>query len=166
MAAQVRSPAPDFNLPAVAHGEVTQVHLSGYRGKWIVLAWYPKDNTPVCGSELPAFDAMTGALKERNALLVAASTQDTDSKQEWVNGDLGQLGIALMADVGGKVADAYGVLLENGLSLRATFLIDPEGVLRWASINDLPIGRNTDEILRTLDALQLGSACLVNWKRE
>jgi len=165
MALQVRSPAPDFNLPAVLGTDTTQVALSDYAGRWVVLAWYPKDETAVCGSELPVFDAMTADLAERNAVLVAASTQGIQSKLDWVKGDLGTLGIPLMADEGGAVADAYGILLDFGLSLRATYIIDPEGILRWASVNDLPVGRSSDEILRTLDALQMGEACLVNWHK-
>lgn len=165
MAPQVRSPAPDFNLPAVLGTETTQVALSDYAGKWVVFAWYPKDETAVCGSELPVFDWMSGDLAERNAVMIAASTQGIQSKLDWVNGDLGALGIPLLADEGGKVADAYGILLDFGLSLRATFIIDPEGILRWASINDLPVGRSSSEILRTLDALQMGEACLVNWSK-
>ncbi len=165
MSAQVRSAAPSFDLPALQAGAVTRINSDDLGGKWVVLAWYPKDATAICGSELPVFDAMGAELDTRGAVLVAASTQGIESKQEWVAGELGSLGIPLMADEGGSVAEAYGILLDNGLSLRATFIIDPDGVLRWASINDLPIGRNSDEILRTLDALQSGGACVVNWTR-
>ncbi len=165
MTAQVRSAAPSFDLPALHGDQVTRVNSADLAGKWVVLAWYPKDATAICGSELPVFDAMGAALETRGAVLVAASTQGIGSKQEWVAGELGTLGVPLMADEGGSVADAYGVLLDNGLSLRATFIVDPDGVLRWASINDLPIGRSSDEILRTLDALQSGGACVVNWTK-
>jgi len=165
MSLQVRSPAPDFSLPALLGKEETTVSLSDLKGKWVVFAWYPKDDTEVCGSELPVFSALKDQLDERNTVLVAASTQDVDSKKAWVDGGLGELSIPLAADVGGKVADDYGILLDFGLSLRATFIIDDEGILRWQCVHDLPIGRSSDEIVRVLDALQTGGACLVNWNR-
>lgn len=162
---QVQSPAPVFDLPALLHGKEIRVSSESLRGRWVVLAWYPKDDTVVCGSELPAFSAMKPELDARDATLIALSTQDLASKRAWVaKGTLGDLDIALAAD-DGKLAEAYGIRLSFGLALRATFLIDPEGILRWQCVHDLPIGRNTDEILRVLDALQVGSACLVNWHR-
>lgn len=165
MSLQVRSQAPDFTLPALLGNEETSISLSEHKGKWVVFAWYPKDDTAVCLSELPVFSSLKSDLEARDAVLLAASTQDIDSKKAWVAGDLGSLDIPLGADVGGKVAADYGILLDMGLSLRATFIIDPEGILRWQCVHDLPIGRNSGEIVRVLDALQTGGACLVDWNK-
>jgi peroxiredoxin (alkyl hydroperoxide reductase subunit C) len=165
MAAQVRSPAPEFALDGVLGDSVSRYELASYKGKWVILAFYPKDMTAVCGSELPVFSSLAGELEKRGAVLLAASTQDVDSKKKWIAEGLGNLQIPLLADVGGKVADAYGVYLADGLSLRATFIINPEGVLRWISVHDRQIGRSTEEIVRVLDALQTGTTCAVNWQK-
>lgn len=165
--AQVTAPAPAFTLPAVVGDAVQDVNLSDYAGKWVVFAWYPKDQTGVCQSELLAFNKLSDELSARNAVLVAASTQGLDSKKEWVANELAGLTVPLMSDLGGKVAKDYGVFVEGpGISLRSTFIIDPEGVVKSRSDNFFIIGRNTDEILRQLDALQSGGACMVNWHKE
>jgi peroxiredoxin 2/4 len=164
--AQVASPAPSFTLPAVVGGNVQDVSLSDYAGKWVVFCWYPKDQTGVCQSELQVFDTLTDDLASRGAVLIAASTQGLDSKKEWLQAELEGNSVPLMADVGGAVAKDYGVFVEGpGISLRSTFIIDPEGTVKWRSDNFFIIGRNTDEILRQLDALQSGGACLVNWSK-
>ena len=163
---QVRSAAPSFSLPALVGTEVQTVSLSDYAGKWVVLAWYPKDQTAVCQSELQQFSTLDGDLTARNAVLLGASTQGLDTKKAWVADELGEINVPLLADEGGAVAKSYGILLDLGISLRSTFIIDPEGVLRWCCDHDLPIGRSSDEILRVLDALQSGGACLVNWRKE
>jgi peroxiredoxin (alkyl hydroperoxide reductase subunit C) len=165
MSVQVRSAAPAFSLPALLGNEETTVSLADYKGKWVVFAWYPKDDTAVCASELPVFSSMGADLASRDAVLIAASTQDVDSKKAWVEGSLGTQTVPLAADFGGKVARDYGILLDIGLSLRATFIIDPEGIVRWQCVHDLPIGRSSAEILRVLDALQSGGACLVDWNK-
>jgi peroxiredoxin (alkyl hydroperoxide reductase subunit C) len=162
----VASPAPAFTLPALVSGAVRDVSLSDHKGKWVVFAWYPKDQTAVCQSELVEFDALHGELESRDAVLLAASCQGIDTKKAWVEGELGSTDVPLLADVGGKVASDYGVFVAGaGISLRSTFIIDPEGVVKWHTDNFFNIGRSTDEILRMLDALQSGGICLVNWHK-
>lgn len=174
MKALVGSNAPDFVLPAAIHGEASMVSLKDLRGKYVVLFFYPKDFTYVCPTELLAFQDALQEFASRNAVVLGCSVDSVDSHLRWLQSPRSEGGIQgisypLLSDETKQVSKDYGVLLESeGLSLRGTFLIDREGIIRHAVINDLPLGRSVDEEIRTLDALMFfeanGLVCPAHWK--
>jgi len=174
MTAFVTKPAPDFTADAVVGGEFKTLKLSDFRGKYVVLFFYPLDFTFVCPTEIIAFSDAAGEFSKRNAQLIGVSVDSKFSHLAWTQqprkeGGLGQVSYPLVADLNKSIARSYGVLLEDvGVSLRGLFLIDQTGILRHAVINDLPLGRNVAEALRMLDALehfqQHGEVCPANWK--
>lgn len=166
MAVQVASPAPEFTMQAVVDkGKFKDIRLSDYKGKWVVLFFYPLDFTFVCPTEITAFRDRLKDFKELNAAVIGASIDSVYSHQAWIKQQLGDLGYPLASDLSKEVSRRYGILLEDkGISLRGTFIIDPDGVLKWYLVNDLGIGRNVDEVLRVLSALQTGELCQANWK--
>jgi peroxiredoxin (alkyl hydroperoxide reductase subunit C) len=147
--------------------------LSDYRGKYVILFFYPLDFTFVCPSEILAFDKALPAFKAKNCEIIGVSIDSQFSHWAWKNtpvqqGGIGNIQFPLVADLDKSISRQYGVLLDAGIALRGTFLIDPEGVVRHAVVNDLPLGRNTDEALRMVDALQFhekyGDVCPANWE--
>lgn len=165
---QVGHPAPLFAGPALVGRDFTDVSLKDYldQGKWVILFFYPKDFTFVCPTEIVAFDKHLADFRARGAEVVGASTDTVNSHLGWVKSDprLANLRYPLLGDVTKRVALDYGVLLEEqGVALRGTFIIDPTGRLRWMTVNDLDVGRNVEEVLRTLDALQTGGLCACEW---
>ena len=165
---QVSRPAPSFKGLALIGREFKPIALEDYRGKWVALLFYPMDFTFVCPTELVGLNDKHDEFKARNCVVLAASTDSVYSHLGWVKADarLGDLKYPLLSDLTKQIAHSYGVLLEDqGVALRGTFLIDPEGVLRWASVNDLNTGRSIDEILRVLDACETGELCPANWKK-
>ena len=174
MAAVVQKPAPEFTATAVVNEEFKEVKLSDYRGKYVVLFFYPLDFTFVCPTEIIAFSDRIADFEKRNCAVIGASIDSQYSHLAWVRqpraqGGLGGLKYPLVADLTKKISADYGVLLEGGVALRGLFLIDKQGVLRHITVNDLPLGRNVDEVLRVLDALQhyeqYGEVCPANWKK-
>ncbi|KAJ3333112.1 NAD-dependent protein deacetylase sirtuin-2 [Blyttiomyces sp. JEL0837] len=176
--AKVQMPAPSFRAPAVHNKEFTTISLEDYKGKWLVLFFYPLDFTFVCPSEIIAFSDRVDEFKKLGAEVVGASVDSKFSHLAWINqprkeGGLGEMKIPLLSDVTKQISADYGVLIEKGddigLSLRGTFIIDPKQVVRQITVNDLPIGRNIDETLRLLEALQFtekhGEVCPANWKK-
>jgi len=163
---QVGSPAPDFRCEAfMPDGKFTHIGLEDYRGKWLILFFYPLDFTFVCPTEILEFNKHAGDFEKLNAQLVGASTDSVYSHQAWSK-DLGKLHFPLLSDMTKQLSADYGVLLEEkGIALRGTFIIDPEGVLRHVTINDLPIGRSVKETLRVLHAAQSGDLCPVGWEK-
>lgn len=167
---QVSGQAPDFTLDAVVGTErgkeFRKVTLSEYRGKWVVLFFYPADFTFVCPTEIKAFNASLDAFRKLNAEVLAASVDSKFSHLAWLKrGDLGELHYPLLADFKKEVASRYGILNEReGVALRALFIIDPQGIIQHQSVNSLSVGRNVDEVLRILEALQTGELCPINWK--
>ena len=165
---QVSRPAPLFRAQALAGREFENVSLEGLRGQWVLLLFYPMDFTFVCPTELVALNELHGQFQARGCTVLAASTDTVYSHLGWVQADprLGALRYPILGDVTKQIARSYGVLLEEqGIALRGTFLIDPEGVLRWSCVNDLGTGRSIEEFLRVLDALQTGELCPANWKK-
>ena len=159
------SKVDDFNAPAVVNNDKGSISWKDNAGKWSVLFFYPFDFTGICGSELKAFNEQYDDFQKRDVNLVGASCDSIFSHLAWSKAELGELKFPVIGDVTQSVARQFGVLNEaKGCALRATFIVDPEGVIRSALVNDLPVGRNTDEVLRLLDAYQSGQACLVNWK--
>ncbi|KAI8112269.1 hypothetical protein M9434_003593 [Picochlorum sp. BPE23] len=171
---QVGSPAPDFSLEAVVDGDMKTVNLSDYKGKYVILFWYPKDFTFVCPTEIIAFSDRAKEFEELNCQLLAASTDTPEVHLAWIKtprtmGGLGYMQIPILADVTKSVAARYGVLKEDaGIALRGLYIINPEGVVEHATINNFPIGRSVDEALRTLQAIQHvaehGEVCPAGWK--
>jgi len=174
MSTLVTKEAPDFTATAVLGDNSFKegFKLSDLRGKYAVLFFYPLDFTFVCPSEIIAFDKAYDKFRERNCEVVGVSVDSQFTHFAWKNtpvkeGGIGPVKFPLVADLDKQVARAYGVLFNDAVALRGLFLIDKEGVVRHAVINDLPLGRNVDEALRMLDALQFtekhGEVCPANW---
>lgn len=166
--------APDFTATAVMPDNSFEENfkLSSYRGKYVVLFFYPLDFTFVCPSEIIAFDAALEKFHKKNAEVIGVSVDSHFTHLAWKNtprdqGGIGQIRYPLVADLKKQIALDYGILLDDGIALRGLFLIDKAGVVRHALVNDLPLGRNVDEALRLLDALQFveahGEVCPANW---
>jgi len=170
----VTKEAPDFTAQAVMpDNSFSELSLSSYRGKYVVLFFYPLDFTFVCPSEIIAFDKQASAFEEKNAQVIGVSVDSQFTHLAWKNtpvdrGGIGQVKYPLVADLDKSISRDYGVLLDGGVALRGLFLIDREGIIRHALVNDLPLGRNVGEALRMLDALQFteehGEVCPANWK--
>jgi peroxiredoxin (alkyl hydroperoxide reductase subunit C) len=174
MSTLVTKQAPDFTAQAVMpDNSFAELSLSSYRGKYVVLFFYPLDFTFVCPSEIIAFDKAVSSFEAKNTQLIGVSVDSHFTHLAWKNtprdqGGIGQVGYPLVADLGKTIARDYGVLLDDGIALRGLDLIDSEGVVRHALVNDLPLGRNVDEALRLVDALQFtekhGEVCPANWR--
>jgi peroxiredoxin 2/4 len=164
--------APDFTLPSTKNKATLDepVRLADYRGKWLVLLFYPLDFTFVCPTELRGFSDRYGEFEKEGAAVVGVSIDSVHTHRAWLeapqaNGGLGELRYPLASDITHQTSKDYGVFLEaQGHSLRGTFVIDPEGVLRSSIINDLDVGRSVDETLRTIQAFKTGGLCPVGWK--
>ena len=175
MSTLVTRPAPQFEAEAVMpDGSFKNVKLSDYKGKYVVLYFYPLDFTFVCPSEILAFNKKTKEFKERNCELLGVSVDSKFSHFAWretaiEKGGIGKIEYPLIADITKNIARDYGVLFNEAVALRGLFLIDKNGVVRHSTINDLPLGRNVDEALRMVDALQYtetnGEVCPANWKK-
>lgn len=162
--AQVSKPAPNFSVETVIKGgEFSQAKLEEYKGKWLVLFFYPLDFTFVCPTEITGFSKRFEEFKALNAQVLGGSTDSIHSHRAWLK-ELGDLQYPLFSDITKDMSWDYGVLLpEQGIALRGTFIIDPEGILRYALYHDLGVGRSVDETLRVLKALQTGELCPVDW---
>ncbi|MCG5055379.1 MAG: peroxiredoxin [Myxococcales bacterium] len=177
MTAKVQHPAPAFSCQAMQNGEFRTVSLADYKGKYLVLFFYPLDFTFVCPTEILAFSDRSDEFQKLGAEVVGASIDSVFSHLAWWNttrkeGGIQGVKIPLLADVTKEVSRAYDVLIEDGadagVALRGLFVIDPEGKLRHSTINDLPIGRSVDEALRVIQALRFhaehGDVCPADWK--
>ncbi len=158
--------APEFTAPAVTgKGEFTEVRLSALRGKWVVLFFYPLDFTFVCPTEILEFSKRSGEFERLGAQVVGCSIDSQYAHRAWIEHGLGELSIPLVADVTKRIARDYGALLEDkGIATRATYVIDPEGVVQYAAYHNTAIGRSVSETLRVLEALQTGEKCPVEWR--
>lgn len=164
--------APNFVMASTKDMETLSVpvHLSEYRGKWLVMFFYPLDFTFVCPTEILGFNKRVGEFNKLGAEILGASVDSVHSHKAWIkakkeDGGLGgELSFPLASDITKSVASDYGILLEDkGIALRGLFIIDPEGVLRYSVVTDLNVGRSVDETLRVLQALQSGGLCPVDW---
>ncbi len=170
--AKVGQPAPDFNLPSTKNLLTLKenVKLSDYKGKWLILMFYPLDFTFVCPTELTAFSDRLDEITGVGAEIIGISTDSVHSHRAWINTPKEQNGIEglrypLASDVGGKLSRAYNILVEDmNVALRGLFIINPDGVLQYAVVHDLNIGRSVDETLRVLQGLQTGGLCSADWK--
>ena len=170
---QIGHLAPDFAADAVVGEEFKKISLSDYKGKWVVLFFYPLDFTFVCPTEITAFSDNYGRFKELGAEVLGVSVDSKFSHLAWVKtprkeGGLERLNFPLLADITKQMSRDYEVLLDAGIALRGVFIIDANGKLRYKAVHDLGIGRSTDEILRVLTAIQevdkTGEVCPANWK--
>ena len=174
MSVLVTREAPDFKAQAVmADGSFEELSLSSYKGRYVLLFFYPLDFTFVCPSEILAFDKALDEFKKRNCEVLGVSVDSHFTHLAWKNtavqnGGIGKIGFPLVADLDKSISDDYGVLLPDGIALRGLFLLDKEGVVRHQLINDLPLGRSVEEAIRILDALQFtekyGEVCPANWR--
>jgi len=170
--AMVGQPAPDFDMASTKNIEKLNqnVKLADYRGKWLVLLFYPLDFTFVCPTELTAFSDRYEDFEGINADVIGVSTDSVFSHRAWLNtprdkGGVQGLKYPLAGDSTKTVSDDYGVLIgARGIALRGLFVIDPEGVLRYKVVHDLNIGRSVEETLRVIQALQTGGLCQAEWK--
>ncbi|XP_052868242.1 peroxiredoxin-2-like [Anopheles cruzii] len=170
--AKVQKPAPSFQGKAVVNHDFRDIALHDYRVKYLVLFFYPLDFTFVCPTEIVAFSDRIEEFRALNTELVGVSVDSHYTHFAWINtprtaGGLGPLNYPLLADLTKKISSDYGVLLEDGISLRASFIIDSGGMVRQITINDLPVGRSVDETLRLVKAFQFverhGEVCPANW---
>lgn len=161
---QVGQPAPEFEAEAVSGDQFTSVKLSDYRGKWLVLFFWPLDFTFVCPTEVTAFSRRLEEFRELGAEIVGASIDSKYTHLAWKE-KIGEIRYPMASDITKEISSSYGVLREaEGISLRGLFVIDPEGVLRYEVVHDLSVGRNVDEVLRVIRALQTGELCPINWE--
>ena len=176
MSILVTKEAPDFTAAAVlADGSIKEnFKLSDLRGKYVVLFFYPLDFTFVCPTEIIAHDKRLDEFKKRKVEVVAVSIDSQFSHHAWRNtpvnkGGIGEVKFPMVADVNHEITRAYGVEHPAGIALRASFLIDKDGNVRHQVVNDLPLGRNVDEMLRVVDALQFhekhGEVCPAGWQK-
>lgn len=174
MILSVGSKFPAFNKKAVVSLEkgkeftpITQEYGSK-NGKWMVMFWWPKDFTFVCPTEIAEFNKKYADFTDRDAVLVGASTDSEFVHLAWRKDhkDLKDLKFPMLADTSKSLAEALGILsADEKIAYRVTYIIDPHGTIRWVSVNDLGVGRNVQEVIRVLDALQTDELCPCNWKK-
>lgn len=170
----VAKPAPNFAAPIYDPADPSRfgdiVRLEDYKGRWLVFFWYPQDFTHVCPTEITAISDRLDEFHDAECDVLGASTDSIYSHRAWVNVPRDQNGIAgirfpLLSDRTHQIARNYGVLLEEeGIALRGLFIVDPEGILQYAAVYNLNIGRSVDETLRVLMGLQTGGLCPSDWK--
>jgi alkyl hydroperoxide reductase subunit AhpC len=165
-----RLPAFDLNAVVSIDPEKAfrRIDRASNPGKWKVLFFWPKDFTFVCPTEIAAFGKLNTEFNDRDAVIYGASIDSEFVHLAWRNNhpDLKNLPFPMLADIKRELSSALGVLDKNeGVALRATFIVDPEGVIRFVSVNDMSVGRNPEEVLRVLDALQTDELCACNWKK-
>lgn len=176
MSVLVQKPAPTFKATAIMPDNSVNENFSldSYRGKYVVLFFYPLDFTFVCPSEILAFDHRLEEFRKRGCEVVGVSIDSHFSHLAWKNtavdnGGIGKVKFPIVADITKKISRDYDVLVDDAVALRGTFLIDKQGIVRHQVINDLGLGRNIDDALRMVDALQFfeqhGEVCPANWKK-
>jgi alkyl hydroperoxide reductase subunit AhpC len=162
---------PEFKLKAVVGleqgKEFQDISNKDFKGKWKVLFFWPMDFTFICPTEIAEFGRQNGQFLERDAQLLGASTDTHFVHLAWRKDhkDLTKLPFPMLADTKRELSTALGILHKDGVPLRATFIVDPDNVIRWVSVNDLSVGRNVNEVLRVLDGLQTDELCPCNWEK-
>lgn len=156
--------APDFNLRGILQGQVADYSLAAYQGKWLVLFFYPADFTFICPTEVTGFSKMTKDFAAENATILGASVDSIESHRSWA-AELGGLEYPLLSDESKTLSRAYGVLDEKeGVSLRATFIINSAGVISYQVVSHVNVGRSVEETLRVIKALRTERLCPSDWK--
>jgi NADH-dependent peroxiredoxin subunit C len=169
---RINTPAPDFTEDAYMNDQIKKISLKEYRGKWVILFFYPADFTFVCPTELGELADHYAEIKAEGAEVISVSVDTGYVHKAWhdVSETIKKVKYPMLADPTHRVCTEYGTLIEEeGLSLRGTFLIDPQGILRAYEINNKSIGRSIDEIIRKLQAAKFvaehgGEVCPMNWK--
>jgi peroxiredoxin (alkyl hydroperoxide reductase subunit C) len=170
----VQKDAPDFKAEALVGKSFKDVSLADYKGKWVVLFFYPLDFTFVCPTEITAFSDRYEEFKKLGAEVVGCSVDSKFSHLAWANtarkdGGLGEIKYPLLADITKSIARSYGVLVGDSVALRGLFLIDPKGKVAYSVVHDLGVGRSVDETLRVIAAFQqvakTGEVCPANWNQ-
>ena len=163
---------PQFKLKATVSNDLKNAFVdidnNTYKGKWLVLFFYPKDFTFVCPTEITGFAKLDQAFKDRDAQLLTGSTDSEFVHHAWRthHKDLNNLPFPMLADIKREFTSALGILDKNeGVAQRATFIVDPDGIIRFVYVTDLSVGRSPEEVLRVLDALQTDELCPCNWKQ-
>jgi len=163
---------PSYKLQAVTGTdkgkEFETITQDSHPGQWRVVFFWPMDFTFICPTEIAEFGKREGDFADREAQVLGASTDTHFVHLAWRKNhpDLARLPFPMLADTKRELATELGILhKQDGVALRATFIVDPQNVIRWASVNDLSVGRNVDEVLRVLDALQTDELCPCNWKQ-
>ena len=162
---------PEFKLQGVVSlekgKEFKDISDKDFSGKWKVVFFWPKDFTFVCPTEIAAFGKKHKDFNERDAVVLGVSTDSEYVHLAWrhQHPDLKHIPFPMLADIKKELSGALGVLHKDGVALRATFIVDPHGTIRFVAVNDLSVGRNVDEVVRTLDALQTDELCPCNWKQ-
>jgi peroxiredoxin (alkyl hydroperoxide reductase subunit C) len=170
----IGSKFPEFSKSAVVSREKGKEFITitsedhKKENKWLVMFWYPKDFTFVCPTEIAEFNRNYDEFRDRDTQLVSASCDSEFVHLAWRNNheDLKDLKFPMLADTSKSLGEALGILEENEkIAYRATFIVDPQGIIRHVSVNDLSVGRNVKEVLRVLDALQTDELCPCNWQK-
>jgi len=168
---------PQFSVKAVSEKPIADINIDNvfmevnngtYQGKWLVVFFYPKDFTFVCPTEIAAFGELNEEFADRDTQVLTGSVDSEFVHWAWrrEQEELKNLPFPMLADVKRELSSALGILDENeGVSQRATFIVDPEGIIRFVMVTDLNVGRNPKEVLRVLDALQTDELCPCNWKK-
>ncbi len=163
---------PRFDLNAVVSTDprtaFQRLSDASNEGKWKIVFFWPKDFTFVCPTEIAAFGKLNGEFNDRDAVVYGVSTDSEFVHLAWRNNhaDLKDLPFAMLADIKRELSQELGILDKaEGVALRATFIVDPQGIIRFVSVNDLSVGRNPQEVLRVLDALQTDELCPCNWQK-
>jgi peroxiredoxin len=169
---KINEPAPEFSAKAFADDEIKDMTLSEYKGKWVVLFFYPGDFTYVCPTEIAELALYNEEFKKVNAQILTVSTDSVEVHKAWKDASdtIKKVNFPMLSDMGGKISRAYGTYIEEeGKSLRGTFIIDPDGVLKAFEIHDNDIGRSVHELFRKIQAAQFvrdhhGQVCPASWK--
>lgn len=168
---------PEFNLKAVTGKKFNEISIDNvfvdvtndvHKGKWLTIFFYPKDFTFICPTEIAAFGALKQEFDDRDSVLMTASTDSEFTHWAWRKHqeELRDLPILMLADVKRELSTALGILDQaEGVSQRAVFIVDPDGIIRFSMVTDLSVGRNPKEVLRILDALQTDELCPCNWNK-
>lgn len=170
--AKVGQSAPDFNLPSTKNIDTLKenVKLADYKGKWLILLFYPLDFTALCPTELTHFSDRLDEVNGLGAEVLGVSTDSVHSHRAWIKTPRSQNGIEglkfpLASDAGGRLSRVYNILVEEpNIALRGLYIINPDGVLQYAVVHAINIGRSVDETLRVLQGLQTGGFCAADWK--
>jgi alkyl hydroperoxide reductase subunit AhpC len=161
---KVGKKAPEFSVDAYDSGDFRTVSLTDYKGKWVVLFFYPLDFSALCPTEVTAFNKHLDEFKKLNAEVVGASVDSKFSHKAWDEKELGGVQFPILSDFNKEISNRYGILDDRvNAAQRGTFIIDPEGILRYYVVSDLGIGRSVTETLRVLKALQTGEMCPAEW---
>jgi len=161
---QVGQKAPDFTMEGWWKGKFMETSLAEHKGKWVVLFFWPLDFTFVCPTEILEFSRRAKEFEAMNAVILGASTDSKYAHQAWTE-SIGEINFPMLSDLTKEVSRKYGILIEEqGVALRGTFIIDPDGMVQYQAVHNLNVGRSVDETLRVLSALQTGKLCPVEWR--